>query len=307
MNGEYFKDFRKWLLDECSLDVLAVYGSRQDHFKDMDVLQEIMLLKVSKRKQSGSVAVYDGIRPEIPLDRQPHELIPLEALTMGRDRILRVERQDPRLSRFKTLSEQGMWVSTGKLVWFRNRDLLSDTEKPGSHPLYWSDNQRGMTTVHPVKCDREQWVTDKADSRNMVLPSGSYCLVNRFSAKEQRHRIYASYLRSDTEYVADNKLNYVHQGTSRRTVPLNDKVAWGLTLWLTSSIVDEWYRQVSGSTQVNATDLRQLPCPSPGQLAELSDLLPVNDAVDQQSIDHTLEECSHGQKPADRGSHRSIA
>ena len=146
-----------------------------------------------------------------------------------------------------------------------------------------------MTTVHPVKCDREQWVTDKADSRNMVLPSGSYCLVNRFSAKEQRHRIYASYLRSDTEYVADNKLNYVHQGTSRRTVPLNDKVAWGLTLWLTSSIVDEWYRQVSGSTQVNATDLRQLPCPSPGQLAELSDLLPVNDAVDQQSIDHTLE------------------
>ena len=41
MNGEYFKDFRKWLLDECSLDVLAVYGSRQDHFKDMDVLQEI--------------------------------------------------------------------------------------------------------------------------------------------------------------------------------------------------------------------------------------------------------------------------
>ena len=289
MNGEYFKDFRKWLLDECSLDVLAVYGSRQDHFKDMDVLQEIMLLKVSKRKQSGSVAVYDGIRPEIPLDRQPHELIPLEALTMGRDRILRVERQDPRLSRFKTLSEQGMWVSTGKLVWFRNRDLLSDTEKPGSHPLYWSDNQRGMTTVHPVKCDREQWVTDKADSRNMVLPSGSYCLVNRFSAKEQRHRIYASYLRSDTEYVADNKLNYVHQGTSRRTVPLNDKVAWGLTLWLTSSIVDEWYRQVSGSTQVNATDLRQLPCPSPGQLAELSDLLPVNDAVDQQSIDHALE------------------
>ena len=93
---------------------------------------------------------------------------------MGRDRILRVERQDPRLSRFKTLSEQGMWVSTGKLVWFRNRDLLSATEKPGSHPLYWSDNQRGMTTVHPVKCDREQWVTGKADSRNVVLPSGSY-------------------------------------------------------------------------------------------------------------------------------------
>ena len=48
---------------------------------------------------------------------------------MGRDRILRVERQDPRLSRFKTLSEQGMWVSTGKLVWFRNRDQLEQATK----------------------------------------------------------------------------------------------------------------------------------------------------------------------------------
>ena len=93
-------------------------------------------------------------------------------------------------------------------------------------------------TVHPVKCDREQWVIDKADTRNVVLPAGSYCLVNRFSAKEQHHRIYASYLHSGVEFVADNKLNYVHQGTSRQTIPLDDKAARGLTLWLSSSIVD---------------------------------------------------------------------
>lgn len=187
------------------------------------------------------------------------------------------------------MADQGLWVSTGKLVWFRNRDVLSDVEQPNGHPLYWSDNQCGMVMAHPVKCDREQWVSSEADSRNVVLPAGSYCVVNRFSSKEQHHRIYASYLHSDVDFVADNKLNYVHQGTSRRTVPLDDRSARGLTLWLSSSIVDEWYRQVSGSTQVNATDLRQLPCPSRMQLGVLADRLPVESDVNQNQIDETVE------------------
>lgn len=289
MNGEYFKDFRKWMLHECSLDALAVYGSRHDHFRDMNILQEIMLLKISKRAQIKGIEVYPDATPAIPLEKQQHETVGLDSMLMGRDCILRVQRQDARLSGFETMTDQGLWVSTGKLVWFRNRDVLSADEQQDGHPLYWSDNQDGLVTVHPVQCSREQWVTREADSHNVVLPAGSYCLVNRFSSKEQHHRIYASYLRSDVDFVADNKLNYVHQGTSRRTVPLDDKVAQGLTVWLSSSIVDEWYRQVSGSTQVNATDLRQLPCPSRTQLGRLADRLPPDNDVSQHRIDATIE------------------
>ena len=289
MNGDYFKDFRKWMLNECSIDVLAVYGSRQEHFKDMNILQEIMLVKVSRRPQAENVTVYADALPTEPLERQRHESVALRALLMGHDRIVRVQRQDPRLSGLKTLADQGLWVSTGKLVWFRNRDVLSNVEQPHGHPLYWSGNQHGLMMVHPVECNREQWVTNEADARNVALPEGSYCLVNRFSAKEQQHRIHASYLCSDVSFVADNKLNYVHQGTSRRTVPLKDETARGLTLWLSSSIVDEWYRHMSGSTQVNATDLRQLPCPSKTQLAALAEALPIDDDVDQNRIDQTIE------------------
>lgn len=288
MNGEYFKDFRKWMLNECSLDALAVYSSRQEHFKDMEILQEIMLLKISKRPQTDKVTIYNDVSPSLSLNKQTCVLEPLSSLILGRDRILRVQQQDARLAGFKTLSDQGLWVSTGKLVWFRNRDVLSADETPSGHPLYWSDNQNGLTTVHPVECDRQQWVTDDADGRNVVLPAGSYCLVNRFSAKEQQHRIHASYLASNVEFVADNKLNYIHAGTSRKTVPLNDKVALGLTIWLSTSIVDEWYRQISGSTQVNATDLRQMPCPSQQQLASLSELLSIENNIDQILIDQTV-------------------
>lgn len=66
-------------------------------------------------------------------------------------------------------------------------------------------------TQHPIECDREQWVTSNATDRNVLLPAGDYCIVNRFSAKEQLHRIHASYLSSDVEFAADNKLNYIHQ------------------------------------------------------------------------------------------------
>ncbi|MGO5318552.1 Eco57I restriction-modification methylase domain-containing protein [Bifidobacterium boum] len=289
MNGEYFKDFRKWLLDECSIDAIAVYGSRQDHFKDMDILQEIMLLKLTKQAQRPDVLVYASATPSLPLDRQQAEHVPFNQLILGHDRIIRVQQQDPRLASFGTLSEQGLWVSTGKLVWFRNRDILSAQATPGSHPLYWSDNQAGLLTPHPVDCKREQWVTAQADARSVLLPAGSYCLVNRFSSKEQARRIHATYLRSDIGFVADNKLNYIHQGASRRTIPLPDDIARGLTLWLSTSIVDEWYRQISGSTQVNATDLRQLPCPNRSQLAQLAGKLPIEDDLDQERIDHATE------------------
>lgn len=288
MNGEYFKDFRKWLLAECSLDAVAVYGSRQEHFKDMDILQEIMLLKVSKRPQVDTVTIYDDASPTTPLSEQHADSMPLASLLLGRDHMLRIRQQDDRLIDFKPLCERGLWVSTGKLVWFRNRDILSDADTPGGYPLYWMDNQDGLVTEHPVQCERPQWTTEEAANRNIVLPAGSYCFVGRFSAKEQLRRIHASYLGSEVPFVVDNKLNYIHRGTSRTTVPLDDAVARGLTLWLSTSIVDEWYRQISGSTQVNATDLRQLPCPEQRQLAALADLLPIDGHMDQMRVDQTV-------------------
>lgn len=288
MNGAYFKDFRKWLLNECSIDVLAVYGSRQDHFEDMSILQEIMLLKVSKRMQNSKVKVYENITPFCPLLSQQSKQIDLNSLLLGYESILCLQQQDSRLSQFKSLDSQGLWVSTGKLVGFRNKDLLSENEIENGYPLYWSDNQNHLKTEHPVVCNRKQWVTGEAKNRNVLLPAGSYCLVNRFSAKEQLQRIHASYLNSDVEFVVDNKLNYIHKGTSHKTIPLDYAVARGLSLWLSTSIINDWYACVSGSTQVNATDLRRVPCPSEKQLVEISSLLPSDVCMSQCLIDQTV-------------------
>lgn len=289
MNGEYFAALRRWLFGICSIDVLAVFGSRQDHFKDSNILQEIMLLKISKRSQGAVVSIYNGITPCDDLQEISPKKTPLRELLVGSSRILRVQAQNTLLEGLQTLAQSGFWVSTGKLVWFRNRDILLAEPEEDALPLYWSDNVRFLEAEHPVLASRrQQWVASQAYERHVVLPVGSYSLVNRFSSKEQQRRVMSSLLTSPVPFVVDNKLNYVHQGTSRDTVPLDRPLAYGLTLWLSSSLVDAWYRQVSGSTQVNATDLRELPTPPRQALVNIAQELPIQDRPSQEGIDRAF-------------------
>lgn len=48
-------------------------------------------------------------------------------------------------------------------------------------------------------------------------------------------------------------------------------LAWGIATFLNSTIVDLFFGQFNGHTQVNATDLRSLRYPSVDQLVELGE------------------------------------
>jgi len=94
--------------------------------------------------------------------------------------------------------------------------------------------------------------------------------------------------RIDARFVGfENYLNYFHKQGSGLPADL----AKGLTLYLNSTIVDQYFRLFSGHTQVNATDLRKMPYPTHEQLvrfgAHLKERMP-----DQETIDAIIEkEC----------------
>lgn len=94
------------------------------------------------------------------------------------------------------------------------------------------------------------------------MPAGSYVVVKRFSAKEEKRRIVAALWSGDQQPAFDNKLNYIHQAGHG----LDAGVAAGLVAWLNSRQVDAYFRVFSGHTQVNAGDLRQMRFPSTEQL-----------------------------------------
>jgi adenine-specific DNA-methyltransferase len=63
----------------------------------------------------------------------------------------------------------------------------------------------------------------------------------------------------------ENHLNVFHVNKSS----LSENIAYGLICWLNSTYIDEKFRLFSGHTQVNATDLRNLPYPNIEDLEKL--------------------------------------
>src|SRR5262249_56228936 len=83
----------------------------------------------------------------------------------------------------------------------------------------------------------------------------------------------------------ENPLNIFHA----RGGGLDRDLAVGLSYWLNSSIVDDFFRTFSGNTQVNATDLRALRFPPVNALKTLGRgramLLPEQDEIDRLIIE----------------------
>jgi adenine-specific DNA-methyltransferase len=117
-----------------------------------------------------------------------------------------------------------------------------------------------------------------------LFPSGWYTLTRRFSSKEEKRRIVATVFdpgRVPGERIGfENHINLFHDG--RKGLP--SALAKGLALFLNSTLLDDYFRQFSGHTQVNATDLRMLRYPQREQLEEwgraVGDKFPSQEEID---------------------------
>ena len=262
MNGDYFAPFRRYALGGFSLDWIHVYGSRTEVFADTDVLQETMLVRFSKRPQSERIVVTQSNGKSDEIERREHaaaDLIDPESL------VVRIAPEDNR-SLFSTVSSVGLCPSTGKVVDFRNRGRIygEKPDAPDIHPLIYAGNFRDGSLVHPLSFGKPQWLcADTPAARHQLIQPGAYVAVKRFTAKEERRRVVAYPLVIDEPIGVENHLNFIHAGSSRKVLPLDSpELAQGIVLWLNSTYIDEWFRDVSGSTQVNAGDIKAMPCPS---------------------------------------------
>ncbi|MDR1383825.1 MAG: hypothetical protein LBJ67_08285 [Planctomycetaceae bacterium] len=70
---------------------------------------------------------------------------------------------------------------------------------------------------------------------------------------------------------------------------LTPQIAQGLAMYLNSTLVDLYFRQFSGHTQVNAMDLKRLPYPDMKTLYDLGKKC-MNQFPDQNEIDKMIEQ-----------------
>jgi adenine-specific DNA-methyltransferase len=296
-NGPYFKPFRRAFLGLMTFTRLHVFDSRDTAFGDDEVLQENVIFRAVKGGDrvarvliSSSVGPDDEdltlreveqrqlVSPDDP-DLFIH-IVPDEAGQGIAERMRALA---------SSLEDLGISVSTGKVVDFRAREHLRREPEEGTVPLIYPAHFASGRVEWPKEGNRKPnaiAVTPETDG--LLVEAGHYVLVKRFSAKEERRRVTAAVY--DPAHVAaprvgfENHLNYFHCGGRE----LKPTLAKGLAAYLNSSLVDSYFRQFNGHTQVNAADLRSLRYPTLGQLEALG--AQIGEAIlNQDALDELIE------------------
>ncbi len=295
-NGTYFRRFRKEFLNEMVFQRLHVYASRSEAFADNQVLQENIITHSRKsRTLSESVVVSTSSGSTIQERSVPYQSIVHPTDPEYFIRILSDSSDDSVSSRISNLpcvlSDLKLEVSTGRVVDFRTRDnLLSDPDAQSVPLIYPCHLKQGRVTWPLVNSRKPNALRRNEDTESLLVESGHYVLVKRFSAKEEKRRIVASVLSpKDTQRLPvgiENHLNFFHNegGT------LKPEMAFGLAVYLNSTIVDQFFRLFSGHTQVNSTDLRTIPYPSRERLIAIGKRVKKASPTSQEAIDATIEE-----------------
>jgi adenine-specific DNA-methyltransferase len=297
-NGPYFREFRRWWLGRVRIRRLHVFEARDTAFRDDDVLQENVIMSVIKDAsgKDSRVIVSSSYRPEdeilarecdhseVVSDGDPDAFIHVVPDQFG-------EKIGNLMGLFRaTLSDLGLEVSTGRVVDFRATQFLRESPTRETVPLIYPSHLRKGFVEWPLASSRKpQAILGSKATRELLVPRGWYVLVKRFSAKEERRRIVAavcdpSSLRS-LQIGFENHLNYFHcHGEG-----LSEGVAKGLSVFLNSQLVDLFFRQFSGHTQVNAEDLRRLRYPNAQILERLG--TEIGDKIgDQIAVDQLIDE-----------------
>lgn len=297
-NGPYYKPFRSHLLKQAAIRHIHLFDTRNKAFKDDKVLQEIMLIRLTRGAVQEDVIVStstDDTFADLKENTHPFGRIVKPNDTEIFIHIPTRESDGPltELSGvYCTLEELGLTVSTGPVVDFRMRDHLHAMPGPNTAPLFYPGHFRTGELNWPLPNFRKaNAIAVNDDTQRWLYPAGAYTVVKRFSSKEERRRVVASVL--DPTVLPDgvawvgieNHLNVFHD----KRAGMDRNLARGLSIYLNSTAVDDHLRRFSGHTQVNATDLRNLPYPSLKTLMRLGSWGFSSGIPDQAQIDAKVE------------------
>ena len=271
-SGTYFKKFREYLLDKLSLEHIHIFNSRKKHFKNETILQETIITKFIK-EPSDNITITSS---------EDSKFLVLNSLKVKREMIIERGRniigipsskEDIEVLKLFSASQQtfrdmGYKISTGKVVTFRSRDyihidkqnLFSSNQK--SVPLLWMQNFKKEKLIFPLDSKKEQYIQNLDKTKSLLIKNENYIIVKRFSSKEQHRRINIGYIFKDKlpyDYLGlENHLNYIYR--EERQLKKDEMKLLGS--FLTSKEVDQYFRIFNGNTQVNATDILNLPIPA---------------------------------------------
>ncbi|WGL95297.1 Eco57I restriction-modification methylase domain-containing protein [Arsenophonus nasoniae] len=296
-NGPYYRSFRNFILKKTAIKHIHLFKSRRKAFKDDKVLQENIIIRLECGGLQEMVTIStstDDSFSDLQIHQHPFNRIVFQNDPQQFIHIPTSTEQGTLETSSKiccTLEDLNIKVSTGPIVDFRLKAHLCNMPQEGSVPLLYPIHINNTNTLWPIKnIKKANAIMRNADTEKWLYPNGFYCIVKRFSSKEEKRRITAAVVDPKTfgntlVLGFENHLNLFHNNKQG----LSEALVHGLAMYLNSTAVDEHFRKFNGHTQVNVADLKLMKYPSREILIKLGNWAMKQKEITQYQIDTELE------------------
>lgn len=296
-NGPYYRPFRDFILKNAAIHHIHLFNSRNKAFKNDKVLQENIIILLERNGKQTDVKITtstddsfsDFAEHIFPFNRIVNPKDPEHFIHIPTSKRRTAFDISPSLA--YTLDDIGVQVSTGPVVDFRMKEYLKEMPDNETVPLLYPCHLSYQSTQWPKENTKKpNAIIYNENTAKWLYPVGFYTGVRRFSAKEEKRRVVAGIVNPATFKNAqmlgfENHLNIFH--SNKRGLP--ETLARGLSIFLNSKIVDDYFRRFNGHTQINATDLKLLKYPSRERLCQLGVWATQQETLTQDIIDKKVE------------------
>lgn len=270
-SGAYFERFREYLFKHATIQAVHLFVSRDKVFSEESVLQETMIIKIKKTtKQPETIDISSSSTADF--SDLTHFQVPYSTVVAHNHYVFLPTNNEEAgvLARVNALSDTlktlQVPMHTGLVVDFREREVLKDEEEPEieTYPLFYSSHiSKDGQIVWPVGKSGEYIHTDRA---GLLQSNSNYIFVKRFTSKEEPRRlqcgVYLSSRYPKYKYIStQNKINFIECKSL--------DMLYGVYALLNSTLYDQYYRILNGSTQVNSTEVNAMPIPPASTISKM--------------------------------------
>ena len=300
-SGAYFKAFREYFFKYGKLEHIHLFVSRDKVFSQEQVLQETIIIKVKRTMQQPKSIELTSSQSNNDFNSITSIRLPYNSVIVGDDLYVFLPTNEEELDVIRTVNyytntmpDIGIRMKTGIIVDFRQYDDLREEESDDTCPLFYSQHIKNGRVNHDPSGKKFDWViTSKA---GLVQDNKDYVFCKRFTAKEEKRRLQCGiYLASDfPEYAkigTQNKINFIERIDGQA---LNRAAIYGLFALFNSTLFDVYYRILNGSTQVNSTEVNQIPVPPLVVIETIGLRLQKMDDLSTSTCDTIIREVAYG-------------
>jgi len=294
-SGQYFNSFRNYFFNKVNLKLIHLFKTRSKTFDRDKVLQELLIIKASKTKNTKiTISTSEGLKDiENPITNSLKLSDILNLKSKDQTLFLPTSKKEIEIiSLFKSwknnLIDFNIQISTGRVVSFRNKKHLFDIYRNTTvflAPLYWLQNVKKMQIIWPLfDIKKSQYINITKETERILLPNKNYIFLRRFSTKDDKSRLICSpYFATENKAKfigVENKLNYIY----RIKGELEKEEIFGISTLLNSDIYDTFFRTFNGNVNVSATEIRLMTFPPLKIIKEIGSKIIESNDFSQENI-----------------------